>query len=280
MTLIDVDRLHTLGQFLKTARTKLNPDTAGFTGGGRRRTPGLRREEVAQLADVSTTWYTWLEQGRNIQVSALVLDRIATALQLSTADRSYLFTMALKQTSSIFNESPPVIDPTLQRILDYLCPCPAFIADRRCDIIGWNKAASIIFGDIGPFSREDRNIVWLSFMKPEVREMVVNWEDFAKDFLTIFRNYQGQYHGDPWYDEFIQHCGQINPMFKQLWQRSELPAVPKTLREINHPNAGSMRFELTSFQVYARADLRCCVYTPLPDTETEAKLEQLLTAVS
>jgi len=185
----------------------------------------------------------------------------------------------LQQASSLFSEAPQIIDPTLQRILDYLSPCPAFIADRRCDIIGWNKAAKTVLGDIDPFSREERNIVWLTFMKREVRETVVNWEDFANDFLTIFRNYRDQYNGDPWYSQFIEHCAQANPLFNQLWKHSEPYSEPRTLREINHPFAGSMRFELTSFQVYARADLRCCVYTPVPDTDTGAKLEQLLGAV-
>ncbi|TDF91240.1 helix-turn-helix transcriptional regulator [Paenibacillus piri] len=274
MTLIDVERLHTLADFLKASRTSLPPDAAGLPGG--RRTPGLRREEVAQLAGVSTIWYTWLEEGKEIHVPPQALNRIAAALQLNTEGRSYLFTLASRQTSSLFSETPAVIDPTLQRILDYLNPCPAFIADRRCDIIGWNKAAGTMFGTIGTFSREERNMVWLAFMKKEIRDMVVNWEDFANDFLTILRNYETQYRGDPWYGEFIEHCGQMNPLFRRLWHNSELPAEPRTQRELNHPRAGNMKFELTSFQVYARADLRCCVYTPMPGTPTEARMERLL----
>jgi transcriptional regulator with XRE-family HTH domain len=276
----DEQRLHTLGHFLKKSRSQLSPSAAGLLLSGRRRTPGLRREEVAQLAGVSTTWYTWLEQGRTIQVSSNVLERIAAALQLNPEERSYLFMLAIPQASAVFDEQPAAIHPTLQRILDYLSPCPAFIADRRCNIVGWNQAANAMLGDIGPLKREERNIVWLSFMKKELREIVVNWEDFAKDFLAILRNYYGQYKGDPWYTEFVEHCGRVNPQFQQLWQHSEVPPLPKTVREFKHPHAGSMRFEITSFQVYAHADLRCCVYTPLPDTETEAKMKQLLIAVS
>ncbi|OXM82746.1 helix-turn-helix transcriptional regulator [Paenibacillus rigui] len=272
----DEHRLHTLGQFLKNTRTRLAPSAAGITVTGRRRTPGLRREEVAQIAGVSTTWYTWLEQGRSIQVSSQVLEKVATALQLNPEQRSYLFLLANPQTAEIFAERPPKIHPTLQRILDYLNPCPAFIADRRCNIVGWNQAAGAMLGPIGPLSTEERNIVWLSFMKRELRELVVNWEDFAQDFVAILRNYYSQYKGDPWYSEFVEHCGRIHPQFHSLWEHSDIPSAPKTIREFRHPQEGKMRFEITSFQVYAHADLRCCVYTPLPDSETENKMRKLL----
>ncbi|MCS7458674.1 transcriptional regulator [Paenibacillus doosanensis] len=185
----------------------------------------------------------------------------------------------LPPLSAAFAEEPSAISPTLQRILDYLCPCPAFIADRRCNIIGWNKAASAVMRSLGPISIEERNIVWLSFMKRELQELVVNWEDFAKDFLSIFRNYYGQYGADPWYAEFAEQCGRLNPQFTQLWQHSDLVTTPVTVREFNHPEAGNMHFEITSFQVYAHADLRCCVYTPLPESETETKMKQLLSAI-
>lgn len=272
----DEYRLHTLGQFLKKSRTRLLPAAVGIPVSGRRRTPGLRREEVAQIAGVSTTWYTWLEQGRSIQVSPNVLERVATALQLNPEERSYLFLLAKPQAGEIFADRPAAIHPTLQRILDYLNPCPAFIADRRCNLVGWNRAADVMLGSIGPLSQEERNIVWLSFMKQELRELVVNWEDFAQDFMAILRNYQSQYKGDPWYMEFVEHCGRVNPMFHSLWQQSDTSSAPKTVREFKHPQAGNMRFEITSFQVYAHADLRCCVYTPLPDTETENKMRKLL----
>ncbi|MFH5184993.1 helix-turn-helix transcriptional regulator [Paenibacillus sp. TAB 01] len=282
MTHNDEHRLHTLGQFLKKTRTRLTPAAAGISVTGRRRTPGLRREEVAQIAGVSTTWYTWLEQGRSIQVSSQVLERVATALQLSPEERSYLFLLANPQAADIFADQPEAIHPTLQRILDYLNPCPAFIADRRCNIVGWNQAAGAMLGNIGPLSQEERNIVWLSLMKQELREIVVNWEDFANDFISILRNYSSQYQGDPWYQEFIEHCGRIHPKFHSLWQHNDIRTLPKTVREFKHPQVGSMRFEITSFQVYAHADLRCCVYTPLPDSGTEAKMRKLLkpTAVS
>ncbi|PZE22103.1 hypothetical protein [Paenibacillus xerothermodurans] len=179
-----------------------------------------------------------------------------------------------------FDAEPPVIDPTLQRILDYLNPCPAFIADRYCTLLGWNKAAGLILDQIGPLIREDRNIVWLSLMKQELRELVVNWEDFAGDFLTMLRNYQGQYRWDPWYDDFIRHCKQASPHFSQLWHMGESSTDPNTIREVNHPQAGNMRFELTSFQVYAQADLRCCIYTPIEDSETETKITNLLRVVN
>lgn len=143
----ETNRLQALSAFLKTQRSKLSPESVGLPASGRRRTPGLRREEVAQLAGVSTTWYTWLEQGRSIQVSHSVLDSIASALRLTADERKYLFSLAVEHYSDLPVPEPETLrlHPSLQKILQELRYCPTIISDRRCFIVGWNEGAAQVF---------------------------------------------------------------------------------------------------------------------------------------
>ncbi|MGP0583582.1 helix-turn-helix transcriptional regulator [Paenibacillus timonensis] len=271
-------RLEALSEFLKTQRAKLHPHTVGLPAGSRRRTPGLRREEVAQLAGVSTTWYTWLEQGRDIKVSPSVLDAIAGALRLNADERKYLFDLA---SDSGFHpdwveEKDPVINPSLHKILQELKYCPTIISDRHCHIVGWNPAATHVFVDFEQIPDEERNLISLPFAKKELRSLAVNWPHFVKGFLAIFRAYYGQYVADPWYSQFIERMSQRYPDFQELWNQSEVSAAPEVMIEFRHAKAGKMLFNLTSLQVQGDADLRCSIYTPIEGTATEAKLKKLL----
>lgn len=271
-------RLKALSEFLKTRRAKLNPQAVGLPSGGRRRTPGLRREEVAQLAGVSTTWYTWLEQGRDIKVSALVLDAIAGALKLNTDERKYLFDLALDSGlhPSFTQEPKTAISPSLHKILQELKFCPTIISDRHCHIVGWNAAASHVFVDFEHIKGEERNLIYLVFAKKELRSLAVNWPHFVKGFLAIFRAYYGQYVADPWYAGFIEEMTRSYPDFHDLWEQSEVKAAPEVLIEFRHAKAGKMLFNLTSLQVQGETDLRCSIYTPIEGTATETKLKKLL----
>lgn len=271
-------RLEALSEFLKTQRAKLHPHTVGLPAGARRRTPGLRREEVAQLAGVSTTWYTWLEQGRDIKVSPSVLDAIATALRLNADERKYLFDLA---SDSGFHpdwveEKEPVITPSLHKILQELKYCPTIISDRHCHIVGWNPAAAHVFVDFEQIPEEERNLISLPFAKKELRSLAVNWPHFVKGFLAIFRAYYGQYVADPWYSQFIERMSQRYPDFQELWTQSEVSAAPEVMIEFRHAKAGKMLFNLTSLQVQGDAELRCSIYTPIEGTATESKLKKLL----
>ncbi|ODG94050.1 transcriptional regulator [Gottfriedia luciferensis] len=271
-------RLQALSEFLKTQRSKINPQMVGLPVGNRRRTPGLRREEVAGLAGVSTTWYTWLEQGRDITVSNSVLDAISDALQLNKDERNYLYALALPEAEkrSFSNEEETVISPALTKILNELRNCPIIISDRRCHIVGWNPAAAHVFLDFEQIPKEERNLIHLLFSRKEFKSLAVNWEHFVKGFLAIFRTYYGQYMGDQWYTSFIYEMEQNYPEFHELWNESEVSSAPDVLIEFRHAKAGKMLFNLTSLQVQGNIDLRCSVYTPVENTNTESKLRKLM----
>ncbi|USB33568.1 helix-turn-helix transcriptional regulator [Paenibacillus sp. YPG26] len=272
-------RLEALSEFLKAQRSKLHPHTVGLPPGTRRRTPGLRREEVATLAGVSTTWYTWLEQGRDIKVSPSVLDAIAGALQLNTDERKYLYALALEPGSHMkpANEAEDtVISPSLRRILDELKYCPTIISDRKCQIVGWNAAAAHVFLNFDLIPASERNMIELLFNKKELRSLAVNWEHFVRGFLSIFRAYYGQYVADPWYSDFIDKMTHQYPDFLELWNASDVSSAPEVMIEFRHARAGKMLFNLTSLQVQGATDLRCSVYTPVQDSSTETKLSKLM----
>ncbi|RNB85047.1 transcriptional regulator [Brevibacillus fluminis] len=273
-------RRQELSAFLKAQRAKILPQSVGLAPGTRRRTPGLRREEVAQLAGVSLTWYTWLEQGRDIQASKSVLDAIATALQLTIDERKYLHALASEGGAGKGlvgkQEEEPQISPALQRILRELRFCPTIITDRRCQIVGWNQAAAHVFLDFQTVPVDERNLIRLVFSRKELRRLAVNWEHFVKGFLSIFRAYYGQYLEDEWYDLFLGEMKEEYPEFDRLWEQSRVSTAPEVLIEFRHSRGGKMLFELTSLQVQGSADLRLSVYTPAADTSTETKLRQLM----
>lgn len=273
-------RLQELSAFLKAQRAKILPQSVGLSPGTRRRTPGLRREEVAQLAGVSSTWYTWLEQGRDIKVSPSVLDAVAKALQLTVDERKYLYALALETgTGALLREEPqPQISPALQRILKELRSCPTIISDRRLHIVGWNEAAAHVFMDFEQIPYEQRNMIRILFTRKEFQRLAVNWEHFISGFLAIFRAYYGQFVEDEWYERFLQEMRELHPGFQSLWEESRVSSAPEVLIEFRHAKAGKMTFHLTSLQVQGDVDLRCSIYTPDPQSSTEAKLNQLIKA--
>ena len=271
-------RLQALSAFLKAQRARISPESAGLPAGTRRRTPGLRREEVAQLAGVSTTWYTWLEQGRDIKVSSSVLDCVAGALKLTPDERKYLFSLAFETgptTFQIKKEAAP-ISPSLQKIIKELHSCPAIISDRMCNIVGWNRAAAHVFLDFELIPPEERNMIRLLFTRREFQRLAVNWEQFASGFLAMFRSYYGQYVEDRWYASFLEEMKRDHPGFTRMWEESQVSYAPEVHLEFRHAKAGKMVFELTSLHVYGSDDLRCSIYTPAPDTNTESKMRQLM----
>lgn len=271
-------RLAALSVFLKAKRAKLLPEAVGLIPGTRRRTAGLRREEVAQLAGVSTTWYTWLEQGRDIRMSASVLECIAAALRLTPDERKYLFALALETATGVvpLEETQPEIAPSLRKIMDELRYCPTIITDRRYEILGWNEAAAHVFLDFEQIPVGQRNLLRLLFARKELRRLAVNWEHFVRGYLAIFRAYYGQYLEDDWYDRFLEQMKAAYPEFGPLWQQSEVQSAPEVLIEFRHAKAGKMLFNLTSLQVQGSADLRCSIYTPDPESATEQKLQKLM----
>ncbi|AKF93698.1 helix-turn-helix transcriptional regulator [Brevibacillus laterosporus] len=274
-------RLQALSTFLKNQRAKISPESVGLVAGIRRRTPGLRREEVAQLAGVSTTWYTWLEQGRDITVSKSVVDAIATALQLTVDEQKYLHSLALGAGPVISKNTGEIteIPPSLQKILQELRFCPTIVSNSRSHILGWNAAASHVFLDFNQIPYEERNLLGLIFTRKELQRLAVNWEHFASGFLSIFRASYGQYVEDEWYSQFVEKMKTVHPDFQRLWEQSEVSSAPEVYIEFRHAKAGKMLFHLTSLQVHGSGDLRCSIYTPVPQSTTEAKLRKLMEEV-
>lgn len=277
----DKARREALSNFLKKKRALISPQSVGFPTGSRRRTPGLRREEVAQLANVSTTWYTWLEQGRAIKVSLSVLDSVSSALHLTEDERTYLFNLALDTNVKLLQKKTVQtrISSSLKTILKALNYCPAVVTDRYCQIVGWNRAAAYVFLDFEKIPVERRNLIRLLFTRKELKTLAVNWEHFVRGFLAIFRVYYGRYVEDDWYKQFIDNMSFLHPEFQSLWQQSEVNTAPDVLIEFRHSKAGKMEFNLTSLDVQGNDDLRLSVYTPVPGTSTEKKLRESLHSV-
>jgi transcriptional regulator with XRE-family HTH domain len=271
------DRLLELAQFMRSRRERLTPEHVGLPEGGRRRTPGLRREEVATLAGVSVDWYTRLEQGRDIQVSAQVLDSIARALRLSAADRRHLFQLALRQQPPDSPSPRPTVPRALQSFLDLQEVAPAFVVDPTITVIAWNKAASAVYGDYAAMSELERNSVWRTFTSPYMRELLQDgWEEHARRQLARFRAGYGRFVGDPWWTERIGELTRVSPEFRQWWPQQDVLYSPEGRKLIHHPVVGKLAFENVSFQASESPDLQIKVSTPLPDFETASKIRRLV----
>lgn len=227
-----------LKAFLRARRAALTPEAAGLPRGPRRLTPGLRREEVAQLAEVGVTWYTWLEQGRAINVSAAALTRIAHALSLSPTDEAYLF--ALMGMSRIdvpehhFN-LPPVMHEVLR-----LYQAPAFVLDTVFNVLAWNGMAECLydFGDFsGPFAD---NHLWNAFMNPARRRLYPDFEDGALNLLGMFRMNRAAHPEDPRFDQLVEALSAASPEFVELWQRCHTAPLSAITVPFFHPEFGDL----------------------------------------
>jgi transcriptional regulator with XRE-family HTH domain len=269
-------RLQELGDFLRTRRARLAPEDMGLQRGSRRRAPGLRRAEVAQLAGVSVDWYTWLEQGRPISVSTQVLESLVLALRLNADERAHLFFLAHQQPPPARVMEPETVSPALQHFLDHQSLSPAFVTGRCWDVIAWNKAACTVFGDYEQMGPYERNSVWRMFTSPIHRQLLVDWEGHARRLLAQFRATCGRYPDDPWLTELIHDLMIASPEFRAWWPNHEVLAASEGHKTFNHPQLGYLIFEHVTFQVFDAPDLTVTVYTPLDEADTPAKLAQLL----
>ncbi len=270
-------RLQELGDFLRTRRARLTPEDVELPRGSRRKAPGLRRAEVAQLVGVSVDWYTWLEQGRPITPSTQVLERLVQTLRLDANERSHLFLLAHQQPPPALLLETEVVSPALQHFLDQFGTRPAFVSGRRWDILAWNDAGCAIFGDYrlrtGP---RERNTIWQIFTNPLSRQFVVGWEEDARWLLAQFRSSCGRHAGDPQLTELIHDLMLASPEFRAWWPDHEVLSGQEGRKTLNHPQVGYLVFERLTFQVFDTPDLKITVYTPLEETDTPRKMEQLL----
>ncbi|HEX2910103.1 MAG TPA: helix-turn-helix transcriptional regulator [Chloroflexia bacterium] len=276
MNQLELDRHHELAEFLKTRRARLSPEELGLPRGTRRRTPGLRRGEVAMLAGVSLEWYTWLEQGRDINVSVQLLESLTRVLQLDENERAHLFLLALKQPPPVETFSPPVISPTLQYFLDQLGTTPACVADTRLNVVAWNKAHCAVFGDHAGMSEREHNLIWKFFTSPFQHRESENWRKMASIYLAQFRAGYGRFSEDPWWAEQIAELNRISPEFRELWARHDVLNLSEGQKTMYHPVAGELFFDFLWLQAVDSSDLRLLIHTPRSNTDTAAKIERLL----
>lgn len=272
----DRDRRSELAQFLRTRRERISPEAVGLAGGSRRRTPGLRREELAGLAGIGVTWYTSLEQGRAITVSTQVLESLAKVLDLTAAERNHLFLLAHEQQPADPYPVTTAASPALQRILDSMGTCPAYVANPRWDLVAWNQAMVRVYTDFSTLPLRERNILRLTFTHPFRRMLLPNWERAAQGLLALFRASTERYVGEPWRKALIAELELASPEFCAWWPQYAIQATHTGQKELNHPLVGRLVLQPTTFQVADAPDLRMIIYTPLAEANTAKKLAQLM----
>lgn len=273
---IEKEKNKILGDFIRSRRERMRPEIDSMVSRfGRRRTPGLRREEVASLAGVSVTWYTWLEQGRVVTTSREVIESVGRALQLSPEENLHLLRLA---NYHIENEAYPnseEINTVLQAIIDQL-QYPAIIANHRTEVLAYNRGASEIIVDFNALPASQRIMTRLIFTDPNLRQRIVNWEEFANYAVGICRSYYDHNLGEPWYEQFVQQMCQENEEFLTLWRQHDVQhkkAIPYTF---DHPVAGRLFLQINTFNtINGNENLHCCVFAPAANTDTIHKLVDL-----
>ena len=249
-----------LGDFVRAQREKLTPAAIGLPAGARRRTPGLRREEVAQLCGLSTTWYTWLEQGREVSLSPTALARLANALRLSRAERAYLFELSGKRDpdpgGSDSAEVPAAVLACVQAIA-----APAYVLDRCWNARSWNAPAERLF--VGWLDQPDeRNLLRFIFLQPAARSLICDWEARARRVAAEFRAAASAHLDDPALRALIADLRRESPAFAQFWDQHGVLVREGGARTFNHPADGFVRFEQVTFDLTSQPDLKLTMLVP------------------
>ncbi|MGK5554943.1 helix-turn-helix transcriptional regulator [Actinomadura kijaniata] len=255
-------RREELREFLRTRRARLTPADVGMPDVGRRRTPGLRREEVAVLAGVGVSWYTWLEQGRDIKVSGDVLDAISRALRLGETERAHLYLLA-GLNPPVAEAAPAIpVTPELQRILDAWSPRPGYVRDRYWNFLAINDAAREVFG----YGDTDHNCLVSFFTNVRYRALHAEWAAAAPGVVGRFRADAARYPDDPGFDRLIEDLLAASPEFAELWARHEVGGESQVRKAIRHPEAGDLVFESTLLPLADRPGHNLILHNPLPGT--------------
>ncbi|MCX5497078.1 helix-turn-helix transcriptional regulator [Kaistia dalseonensis] len=257
-----------LGAFLRDRRMRLDPAVFGFQV-GRRRTPGLRREEVAQRANISPTWYTWLEQGRGGAPSAHVLDRIAAGLMLTEPERDHLHILAFGHPPEARYREPEGISPRLQRVLDAMPFSPAILRTATWDVVAWNKAATVILTDYAKLPKDKRNILRLIFSDERVRAAQDDWRNVARYVVGAFRADAMRAGAGVEIQLLVDELSASSPEFKALWDDNEVTGMRDGIKRLHHPLLGAIELEFSTFAVEGRSDLNMLVYSPANEAVME-----------
>ena len=267
----ELTRLGELGHFVRSRRERLSPEALGLPNGFRRRTPGLRREEVAQLAGVGLTWYTWLEQGRDINVSAETLCSIARALHMDPAERAHLLRLAGHSAPLGFAEEG--VRAEHRRVLERWDPHPAHIINRRWDVLAMNRASDVVF-DGTEYPAGLRNVLWGMFLIPSRRSLCPNWREAAARMVATFRSEAAEHLEDPEFRVLIAELVSESPDFAELWEQRNVLQRTHGIKRVRHPALGDLEFEHTDFDIADQPGCKLILYLPR-DQRTAAMLAGL-----
>ncbi|WP_328306822.1 helix-turn-helix transcriptional regulator [Streptomyces sp. NBC_00442] len=253
-----------LGAFLRSRRERLTPGDVGLTGGVRRRTPGLRREEVALLSGVSVSWYSWLEQGRPIAASRQVLDALATTLRLTRAERRHVFDLAGESDIDphAAADGCPAVGDHLRATVAALAPHPACLLDRHWDVLAHNEAEAAIYGGLDQLPVERRNMIWLFYGWRPMRTVLKNWETESWAVLAQFRASADRHPGDPRFDEIVDDVAGVDPEFRARWERHDVAGFTPALKRFDHPRLGLLTFRQAKLTAAEEPGLHLIVRHP------------------
>ena len=265
-----------LRAFLRSRRARLSPADVGLPdSGGRRRTPGLRREELAALAGVGVSWYTWLEQGRDINPSPEVLDALARALRLDPAERKTLF--ALARTELPLADDVAGTDgeelgeiSQLSALVESLHPNPAYLLGPMTRILAWNRAASVVLGSPDHLHADRRYLLWLLMVDPGPDAMTPQREATARNTLARFRAEYARHAGEPEYEEFLAQIREHSALFSEWWNEHEVIDAQRGTKFIEHPRLGTLRLHHAQTVPTGQPELRMAVYAPADAATREA----------
>ncbi|PRD43730.1 transcriptional regulator [Phyllobacterium phragmitis] len=273
-----LDRTRTeLADFLRRRRESLSPLDVGLPPGKRRRTPGLRREEVAALAGVGLSWYTWLEQGRDINVSAAFLDNVSRVLKLDETERRHLFLLAHHRPPAINGRAWCALPPLVRRLIDDLELRPAYVMNLRWDVIGWNTAAELLFGFDGRDPAE-RNMLWMLFGDDSLSDRIVEWDNQAPQILASFRRDFAQAPEDEDMIGLVEALEQRSPAFRDLWRRHDVHGRCQGRRSFLVVGIGAVAFDHSTLIVDEEKHLRLVAYAALAGEDASERFERLLTS--
>lgn len=265
-----------LAEFLRARRARIAPDNLGAPNQARRRTPGLRREEVAVMAGVGVSWYTWLEQGRNLNPSPQALQRLAVVLKLVPDETTYLFELAGHAVPRGAEPTRETIGAPLRRVLDQMAQAPAYVLNRHWDRIAWNDAALGLLGDFRKEPKEQLNMVRRVFTNAATRRYVQNWEDIARSELSEFAASCARHPDDPRISALVKELMDASAEFRAWWPQRDVTASRARRTLIKHPRVGVIALEVSSYQVADEPELTLRIYAPLPENDSPEKLNKAL----
>lgn len=267
MAAVAPDRRRELGDFLRSRRTQVSRAELGLPMLSPRSTSGLRREEVSYLSGVSVTWYTWLEQARDIHPSRHVLDAVARTLRLSVRERNYVLELAGYSATDLGNMPPTATAPPhVHRLLDALAEYPAYAITPDWGISAWNTAYKALYPNVATVPEDERNLLWLVFTDPYVRALLPDWDADSRHFLAQFRAEAGPRLGDPALTGLVSNLLTTSEVFAQRWDSHDIEPFTTRRRQFRHPKVGDLLLEHHRLAPSGEPDLHVVIYTPATQT--------------